>query len=75
VIAAYILIQTEPGTAAIVATALRDLPGVSEAAATSSAQAADVHGLLAHRNALQSFTGRRAVTRRAGDVSGPCWQG
>ncbi len=31
-IAAYILIQTEPGTAATVAAALRDLPGVSETA-------------------------------------------
>jgi DNA-binding Lrp family transcriptional regulator len=31
VIAAYILIQTEAGQAAIVAAALRDLPGVSEA--------------------------------------------
>jgi DNA-binding Lrp family transcriptional regulator len=32
VIAAYILIQTRAGHAAIVATALRDVPGVSEAA-------------------------------------------
>ena len=32
VIAAYILIQTEPGKAATVAAALRDLPGVSETA-------------------------------------------
>jgi DNA-binding Lrp family transcriptional regulator len=32
VIAAYILIQTEAGQAAIVAAALRDLPGVSETA-------------------------------------------
>jgi DNA-binding Lrp family transcriptional regulator len=32
VIAAYILIQTGAGHAAIVATALRDVPGVSEAA-------------------------------------------
>jgi DNA-binding Lrp family transcriptional regulator len=32
VIAAYILIQTEAGKAALVAAALRDLPGVSEAA-------------------------------------------
>ncbi len=31
-IAAYILIHTEVGKAAIVAAALRDLPGVSEAA-------------------------------------------
>ena len=31
-IAAYILIQTEAGQAAIVAAALRDLPGVSETA-------------------------------------------
>ena len=31
-IAAYILIQTEAGKAAIVAAALRDLPGVSETA-------------------------------------------
>jgi len=32
VIAAYILIQTEPGKAAILAAALRDLPGLSETA-------------------------------------------
>ena len=32
VIVAYILIQTEPGEAATVAAALRDLPGVSETA-------------------------------------------
>ena len=32
VIAAYILIQTEAGKAAIVAAVLRDLPGVSEMA-------------------------------------------
>jgi DNA-binding Lrp family transcriptional regulator len=32
VIAAYILIQTEAGQAAMVAAALRDLPGVSETA-------------------------------------------
>jgi DNA-binding Lrp family transcriptional regulator len=32
VIAAYILIQTEAGQAAIVAAALRELPGVSETA-------------------------------------------
>ena len=32
VISAYILIQTEAGKAAIVAAALRDLPGVSEMA-------------------------------------------
>ena len=31
-IAAYILIQTEVGTAAMVTAALRDVPGVSEAA-------------------------------------------
>jgi DNA-binding Lrp family transcriptional regulator len=30
VIAAYILIQAEPGTAALVAAALQDLPGVSQ---------------------------------------------
>ncbi len=32
VIAAYILVETEAGKAAIVAAALRELPGVSEAA-------------------------------------------
>jgi DNA-binding Lrp family transcriptional regulator len=32
VIAAYVLIQTEAGKAAIVAAALRDVPGVSETA-------------------------------------------
>ena len=35
VIAAYILIQTEPGKAATVAAALRDLPGVSQAASVA----------------------------------------
>jgi len=35
VIAAYILIQTEVGKAAIVAAALRDLPGVSETASVT----------------------------------------
>ena len=34
-IAAYILIQTEVGKAAIVAAALRDLPGVSETASVT----------------------------------------
>jgi len=35
VIAAYILIQTEVGKAAIVAAALRDLPGISETASVA----------------------------------------
>jgi len=35
VIAAYILIQAEVGKAAIVAAALRDLPGVSETASVA----------------------------------------
>jgi len=35
VIAAYILIQAEAGKAAIVAAALRDLPGVSETASVA----------------------------------------
>jgi DNA-binding Lrp family transcriptional regulator len=35
VIAAYILIQTEVGKAAIVAAALRDLPGVTETASVA----------------------------------------
>jgi len=35
VIAAYVLIQTEVGKAAIVAAALRDLPGVSETASVA----------------------------------------
>ena len=34
-IAAYILIQTEVGKAAIVAAALRDLPGISETASVA----------------------------------------
>ena len=34
-IAAYILIQTEAGKAAIVAAALRDLPGVTETASVA----------------------------------------
>jgi DNA-binding Lrp family transcriptional regulator len=52
VIAAYILIQTEPGKAAIVAAALRDLPGVSETATVAGpydviarAQAPDIDEL------------------------------
>jgi DNA-binding Lrp family transcriptional regulator len=35
VIAAYVLIQTEVGRAAIVAAALRELPGVSETASVA----------------------------------------
>jgi len=52
VIAAYILIQTEVGKAAIVAAALRDLPGVSETASVTGpydviarAQARDIDEL------------------------------
>ena len=51
-IAAYILIQAEPGKAATVAAALRDMPGVSETAAVAGpydviarAQAPDIHEL------------------------------
>ena len=51
-IAAYILIQTEPGTAATVAAALRDLPGVSDTASLAGpydviarAQARDIDEL------------------------------
>jgi DNA-binding Lrp family transcriptional regulator len=52
VIAAYILIQTGAGQAAIVAAALRDVPGVSEAASLAGpydviarAQAQDIDQL------------------------------
>jgi DNA-binding Lrp family transcriptional regulator len=52
VIAAYILIQTEVGKAAMVAAALRDLPGVTEAASLAGpydviarAQARDIDEL------------------------------
>ena len=52
VIAAYILVQTEAGQAAIVAAALRDVPGVSEAASLAGpydviarAQAQDIDQL------------------------------
>jgi DNA-binding Lrp family transcriptional regulator len=52
VIAAYILIQAEPGRAATVAAALRDLPGVSETASVAGpydviarAQAPDIDEL------------------------------
>jgi DNA-binding Lrp family transcriptional regulator len=52
VIAAYILIQSEAGKAAIVAAALRDLPGVSETASVAGpydviarAQARDIDEL------------------------------
>ena len=51
-IAAYILIQTEPGKAAIVAAALRNLPGVSQTASLAGpydviarAQARDIDEL------------------------------
>ena len=51
-IAAYVLIQAEPGKAAIVAAALRDLPGVVEAASVAGpydviarAQARDIDEL------------------------------
>ncbi len=51
-IAAYVLIQTEVGKAAIVAAALRDLPGVSETASVAGpydviarAQARDIDEL------------------------------
>ena len=52
VIAAYVLIQTEAGQPAIVAAALRDVPGVSEAASLAGpydgiarAQAQDIDQL------------------------------
>jgi DNA-binding Lrp family transcriptional regulator len=52
VIAAYILIQTETGKAAVAAAALRDLPGVSETASLAGpydviarAQAPDIDEL------------------------------
>jgi DNA-binding Lrp family transcriptional regulator len=52
VIAAYILIQVEAGKAAVVAAALRDLPGVSETASVAGpydviarAQARDIDEL------------------------------
>jgi DNA-binding Lrp family transcriptional regulator len=52
VIAAYILIQTETGKAAVVAAALRDLPGVSDTASLAGpydviarAQAPDIDEL------------------------------
>jgi DNA-binding Lrp family transcriptional regulator len=52
VIAAYILIQTETGKAAVVAAALRDLPGVSDTASLAGpydviarAQARDIDEL------------------------------
>jgi DNA-binding Lrp family transcriptional regulator len=52
VIAAYILIQTETGKAAVVAAALRDLPGVSQTASLAGpydviarAQARDIDEL------------------------------
>jgi DNA-binding Lrp family transcriptional regulator len=48
VIAAYILIQTEPGKAALVAAALRDLPDVSEAASVAGPY--DVIALAQGRN-------------------------
>ena len=51
-IAVYILIQTEPGTAAMVAAALREVPGVSEAVSVAGpydviarAQARDIDEL------------------------------
>jgi DNA-binding Lrp family transcriptional regulator len=70
-IAAYILIQTEPGKAAAVAAALRDVPGVSETASVAGpydviarAEAPDIDdlGTLA-ASRIQALAGvRRTLT-------------
>ena len=70
-IAAYILIQTETGKAAVVAAALRDLPGVSDTASLAGpydviarAQARDIDELAKFvTSRVQALDGvRRTMT-------------
>jgi DNA-binding Lrp family transcriptional regulator len=68
VIAAYILIQTEAGKAAMVAAALQDLPGVSE---TSSL--AGPYDVMARTEALDIDELAKLVTCRVQAVDGVSW--
>jgi DNA-binding Lrp family transcriptional regulator len=65
VIAAYILIQTEPGKAAIVAAALRDLSGVSE-----TASLAGPYDVIARAQARDIDELARLVTSRVQALDG-----
>ena len=65
VIAAYILIQAEPGKAAIVAAALRDLPGVSE-----TASLAGPYDVIARAQARDIDELARLVTSRVQALDG-----
>jgi DNA-binding Lrp family transcriptional regulator len=65
VIAAYILIQTEAGQAAIVAAALRGVPGVSEAASL-----AGPHDVIAWAQAQGIDQLARLVTSRVQALDG-----
>ena len=65
VIAAYILIQAETGKAAIVAAALRDVPGVSEAASL-----AGPYDVIARAQAQDLDQLARLVTSRVQALDG-----
>jgi len=65
VIAAYILIQTGAGQAAIVAAALRDVPGVSEAASL-----AGPYDVIARAQAPDLDRLARLVTSRVQALNG-----
>jgi DNA-binding Lrp family transcriptional regulator len=65
VIAAYILIQTGAGQAAIVAAALRDVPGVSEAASL-----AGPYDVIARAQAQDLDQLARLVTSRVQALDG-----
>ena len=65
VIAAYILIQAEAGQAAIVAAALRDVPGVSEAASL-----AGPYDVIARAQAQDLDQLARLVTSRVQALDG-----
>ena len=64
-IAAYILIQTQAGKAATVAAALRDLPGVSEAASL-----AGPYDVIARAQARDISELAKLVTSRAPALDG-----
>ena len=64
-IAAYILIQTETGKAAVVAAALRDLPGVSD-----TASLAGPYDVIARAQAQNIDELARLVTFRVQAIDG-----
>ena len=64
-ITAYILIQTEAGKAAVVAAALRDLPGVLETACL-----AGPHDVIAYAQALDIDKLARLVTSQVQALDG-----